>query len=72
MKMDNKKEYLGDSVYAEFDGYGIILTTENGLPGDPNNTIYLEKPVYEALLYCINKFNTSEKNEVRNEKPNEN
>lgn len=44
-----EKAYLGDSVYAEFYGCGIVLTTENGLPGDPSNVIYLEPEVYEAL-----------------------
>lgn len=43
------KEYLGDSVYVEESHPGIILTTENGLPGDPSNTIYLEPEVLEAL-----------------------
>lgn len=48
------KTYLGDSVYAVSDGYGVILTTENGLPSDPSNTIYLERPVIEALVnYAI-------------------
>lgn len=41
------KDYLGDSVYADFDGYGIILTTENGY--GPGNTIVLEPEVLEAL-----------------------
>jgi len=42
--------YLGDSVYCAVDGSGgIILTTRNGLPTDPSNTIYLEPEVYEAL-----------------------
>lgn len=41
------KEYLGDSVYAEFDGYGITLTTDNGL--GPSNTIFLEPEVLAAL-----------------------
>jgi hypothetical protein len=40
-----KKIYLGDSVYAESDGYGIWLTTENGYPDDPRNKIYLEPSV---------------------------
>lgn len=44
-----KKLYLGDSVYAEFDGYGITLTTWNGYPDDPRNKIYLEPQVLEAL-----------------------
>ena len=45
--MNQLKDYLGDSVYAEFDGYGITLTTDNG--HGPSNTIYLEPEVIEAL-----------------------
>lgn len=41
------REYLGDSVYAGFDGYHIILTTENGY--GPTNTIGLEPNVLKAL-----------------------
>jgi len=44
-----KKVYLGDSVYANFDGYHIILTTENGYPDDPRNRIALEPAVLSAL-----------------------
>ena len=44
------KDYLGDSVYATFDGYAITLTTENGLEGDPSNTIIIEPAVFEALV----------------------
>lgn len=43
------KEYIGDSVYAEFDGWSIILTAENGLPDDPSNVIVLEPSVLDAL-----------------------
>ncbi len=41
------KDYLGDGVYVEHDGYNIILTTErdNGI-----ETIYLEPPVLAALV----------------------
>jgi hypothetical protein len=28
--MKPEKRYLGDGVYAEFDGYAIILTVEDG------------------------------------------
>lgn len=42
-------QYIGDSVYAEFDGYAVILTTENGLPNDPSNRIVLEPEVMIAL-----------------------
>lgn len=43
------KDYIGDSVYVQHDGYHIILTTENGRPGDPSNHIALEPSVLEAL-----------------------
>jgi hypothetical protein len=43
------KEYMGDSVYAAFDGYHIILTTENGYPDDPSNRIAIEPQVLEAI-----------------------
>lgn len=42
------KRYLGDSVYADFDGYNIILTTDNGM--GPSNTIILEPSVFQSLL----------------------
>jgi hypothetical protein len=45
--------YLGDSVYVEFDGYSYILTTRNGLPTDPSNTIILEPETYEALVKFV-------------------
>jgi hypothetical protein len=43
------KEYLGDSVYATWDGFNIILTTENGLQTDPSNKICIEPAVLNAL-----------------------
>ena len=43
------KEYIGDSVYVEFDGFSFILTTENGTPVDPSNRIVLEPEVWRAL-----------------------
>ena len=48
MKQPDKR-YLGDSVYANFDGYHVVLTTENGLPDDPSNQIALEPQVIDAL-----------------------
>lgn len=43
------RTYLGDSVYAEWDNGIVILTTNNGLPSDPSNTIILEPEVLHAL-----------------------
>ena len=41
------KRYIGDGVYAAFDGFGVWLTAENGLAA--TDTIYLEPEVFEAL-----------------------
>lgn len=45
--MNGTKEYLGDSVYVEFDSYDIVITTENG--DGPSNRIVLEPEVLDAL-----------------------
>ena len=42
------KQYLGDGVYVEFDGWGLTVTTENGVA--IQNTVYLEPSVLEALV----------------------
>jgi hypothetical protein len=46
------KQYLGDGVYIDFDGFHLILTTEDGV--SVSNTIYIEFPsVFISLLeYC--------------------
>lgn len=56
--MSNKK-YLGDSVYAERSDAldSIILTTENGLPDDPSNKIYIDYQVWRELVAYV-KANT--------------
>ena len=42
--MNHKKEYIGDSVYAEMDEFGaVFLTTDNGIGA--TNTIVLEPEV---------------------------
>ncbi len=52
--MSTRKSYLGDSVYVDFDGYMLTLTTENGY--DPSNTIYLEPEVYQQLTEYVKKI----------------
>lgn len=52
------KMYLGDSVYVATDGHGIILTTENGLPDDPSNSIYLEPETWAALQLYVGQLTT--------------
>ena len=48
-----KKQYLGDSVYVEIEHGGIKLTTNNGLPDDPRNVIFLEPEVYALLVSYV-------------------
>lgn len=43
----DEKVFLGDGVYAQHDGYSLILTTENGV--EATNTIYLEPSVINSL-----------------------
>lgn len=46
--------YLGDGVYVDFDGWSIILTTEDGV--NVTNRIVLEPEVVNALLQFLNKL----------------
>ena len=50
----NEKVYLGDSVYAEFDGCDIKLTTTNGL--EDTNTIYLDPDVQVNLVKFVERI----------------
>jgi hypothetical protein len=42
--------YLGDGVYAQFDGYGIVLTTGHHDPVEASNAIVLEPEVVNAFV----------------------
>jgi len=59
------KTYIGDSVYASYDGLRITLTTENGYPDDPRNKIVLEQEVWQALQTFMKL--EKKKNEVQTE-----
>lgn len=47
-----QKEYLGDAVYASYDGFMLTLTTEDGII-NPTNIIHLEPVVYRNLLLYV-------------------
>lgn len=51
MGNNNKLEprCLGDGVYAEFDGYHLVLRTGSHLPQDCEDTIYLDPDVMKSL-----------------------
>ncbi|MDD1626886.1 MAG: hypothetical protein LUQ26_05335 [Methylococcaceae bacterium] len=46
-----EKFYLGDGVYAIYDGVHIILTTENGI--EATNAIMLEPEVMAQLFRFV-------------------
>lgn len=49
--MSQHKQYLGDGAYFDFDGYAIVLTTEDGV--NTTNRIVLEPQVYQALTQAV-------------------
>lgn len=53
MNSPSRKAYLGDSVYVELSGVALVITTENGLPTDPSNTVVLEPEVWRALKQYV-------------------
>lgn len=61
MSQDCKK-YLGDGVYADWDGYHVVLTTEDGV--SIQNTIYLDSELQESVCNYIKRINALI-NEVR-------
>lgn len=56
------KQYLGDGVYVEYDGYGLVLTTENGI--EATNRIVLEPEVCSSLVRYVNLIKSQDYNEV--------
>jgi hypothetical protein len=53
MKKTSEHTYLGDGVYAEFDGYGFWLRTGDHRDDRCDDKIYLEP----EILLALNIFN---------------
>lgn len=53
------KAYIGDGVYVDWDGYSIVLTTEDGIR--MTNIIYLEPEV----MYALSRYVTELKESLR-------
>jgi hypothetical protein len=47
--MSQIKEFLGDGLYIDFDGYSLVITSENGTP-TPLARIVLEPDMPEKIL----------------------
>ena len=45
--MNERKQYLGDGIYVDFDGYALVLTTENGY--EVTSRIVIEEREWQAL-----------------------
>ena len=48
-----RKAYLGDGCYVAFDGYALVLTTEDGI--QETNRIVLEPDVFKALAVYVDR-----------------
>jgi len=54
----NHKHYLGDGAYVDFDGFGLILTAEDGYK--PTDTVYLEPAVWAELKKYVDTLKAAE------------
>lgn len=43
------EDYLGDGLYADFDGYQIILAANDRVGGNPTDSVALEPGVTHAF-----------------------
>lgn len=54
------KAYLGDGCYVDYDGFGLKLTTEDGI--QTTNEVYLEPEIYMALLAYVERLKSEPNN----------
>ena len=52
------KQYLGDAVYVDFDGFNLILTTEDGIRA--TNRIVMEPQVHAMLTDYVARLKEKE------------
>jgi hypothetical protein len=50
------EEYLGDGLYADFDGYQIWLAANDRVSGHPTDKVALEPGVIEAFERYIKRL----------------
>jgi len=49
--MKVQKQYLGDGLYVEFDGYQIALKAND--PDNPTDTVYLDEHTLTSFLAFV-------------------
>jgi hypothetical protein len=57
------KTYLGDGLYADFDGYHVVLTAENGIRA--TNTVYLDPQVLQAFSEYLKSLREAFENKLK-------
>lgn len=57
------KKYIGDGAYVDYDGYHLVLTTENGI--SIQNTVCLEPMVWESLKRYVEALEAEQAQESR-------
>jgi hypothetical protein len=57
---EREPEYLGDGVYATFDGYHVWLTTGSHERADASNAIALDPGVFNSLVRYRNRVNKAD------------
>jgi len=65
MKDAKNVDYLGDGVYADYDGYSITLMTGNHIY--PDNTIVLEPQVLLAFTRYLKRMRDNGEKETEND-----
>lgn len=56
------KIYIGDGLYADWDGEHVVLTTENGIA--TTNTIYLTDETWASLVDYIDALRAKARGEA--------
>ncbi len=62
----NYREYLGDGLYGDFDGYQIILAANNGIRD--TNVVYLEPEVLKKFFAYIELIENIKKHHRKKDK----
>jgi hypothetical protein len=50
------EEYLGDGLYAGFDGYQVCLAANDKVSGRPSDKVYLDTSVINAFIRYLKRL----------------
>lgn len=62
----NYRKYLGDGLYADFDGYQIVLAANNGITD--TNVVYLEPEVLNKFFAYVELIEQIKKQHMEKDK----